>query len=202
MLAEVERIKEFRRYQARHPRAAAHYAAHWSGVCLTSTDGGVFTDLSEILDHERATKKQQLTAVGELCPYMMDIAQELGAIGSRVRVMRIGPTGSLFWHSHVRNHGQPPEWLTVHVPIIVPPSFRWSVIDYNVFEHGAMGAEHAMRYEPGQAMVFNSYHYHNVFNDDPSQHRVSLMLYVNLKHVRPMLEAAVENYTGPILTMP
>ncbi len=204
MLNEVDKIDEFYAYQSKYPGAAKMYARNWSGVSLLSYDGNHATGMAEIETAQGIGLKK--TPIGEICPYLCSIAKELSADGNRVRVMRIAPTGTLAWHSHVKKMSQPLTTITVHVPIVVPELFRWSVIDVNDYKGVNTPVEniHSLRYEPGSAVAFNSYHYHNVFNDDPLQYRVSLMLYSSLTApgVRDIFQDAVNNYRGPLLSAP
>jgi len=60
---------------------------------------------------------------------------------------------------------------------------------------------YSARYPTGRATCFNSYHYHNVFNRNSDQSRISIMLYVELDHDIPLriFETAVAAYSGPVI---
>ena len=213
MREEVSRIDRYDPYHTRHLRSREHYARHWSGVSLVGTKGDPYQDLSELTPD--SLRDFHPTAIADLCPYLYSIVLALGKGNRRARVMRIGPDGSLFWHSHCLNHGQSIYQLTVHVPIIVPDGFEWSVMqveDYRRFTNQdpasrldmADNLAHRACYEPARATVFNSFHFHNVHNPDPAIARVSMMIYISLhdKLSRDIVEKAVDRYQGPRLAFP
>ena len=213
MREEVSRIDRYESYRTQNPAPRAYYARYWSGVSLVGTNGDAYRDLSE-LDPEVALDYRP-TPIADLCPYLFTVVQSVGGGCKRARVMRIGPQGSLHWHSHCLLHGCPIDQLTVHVPIAVPEGFHWSVIqadDYAqcrdpdpanaLFSAGQL--VHRLSYAPGRATVFNSFHYHNVHNPDSTAQRISLMVYISLRDpaARALVSRAVQQYTGPRLRWP
>jgi hypothetical protein len=214
MKEEIELISRFDQYQTLAERPRAYYAKHWSGASLVGTDGDAYSDFTELLPgNARIFEK---TPIAEQCPYLYSVVEQVGGGKLRARVMRIGPEGSLYWHSHCLQHGQPKRMLTIHVPIIVPDAFEWSVVqvdDYmashdqspNMSKLSELDNKvYRQRYEPGAAVAFNSYHYHNVHNPNPSVFRVSLMIYIGLNNpvAHEIVEAAMEAYDGPRLLPP
>lgn len=213
MREEVSRIDRYEAYRTQNPVPRDYYAQHWSGVSLVGTNGDAYRDLSE-LDPDEVLNYAP-TAIAELCPYLFTVVEAVGGGTRRARVMRIGPEGSLHWHSHCLLHGCPMDQLTVHVPIAVPEGFHWSVIqaeDYAQHRdsnpastlHSAGELVHRLSYAPGRATVFNSFHYHNVHNPDSTAQRISLMVYISLRdaRARELVSRAVQQYTGPRLRWP
>jgi hypothetical protein len=204
MVDEVAKIDRFEPYQSRKPLSKDVYSAVWSGVSLLSSDGEPYSDLHEVED---PITEFFFTPLAALCPYLCEVAKALNGLKARVRVMRLAPGGSLHWHSPHREGGQPKDMMTVYVPIITPAESFWSVMaapDYDVWRNAGrpMPSEllrhHSVRYEPGSAWIFNSYHYHNVFNRSATEHQVSLLLYMNTKNpaVAKMVRAALAAHTG------
>jgi hypothetical protein len=106
--------------------------------------------------------------------------------------MRISPNSSLGWHSHSLKHGQPENILTVQIPIYVPEKFKYvvkSIKDNTLYEE---------TYKEGKAYIFNSYHYHTVFNES-NEYRLTIMSYMDLTENKclDIVENAILNYKGP-----
>lgn len=188
----IEREYGFENYQTKYWPVRRKYARSWSGICLFSSDGGLYSDMYE---GDQATVRA--TELLLMCPYMYDVVKKIGGpnFNERARILRISPRESLVWHNHTFEHGQSATTLTIQVPIIVPPNFQYCVVkntDFkwhkrfskpNKFKHIA-----TMTPDPGQAFVFNSFHYHNVFNNS-DQYRATLMFYVdyNDPHVQSLI---------------
>lgn len=205
---EAGSISKFDPYQTQHLFSKDHYANNWSGASIVGTNGDVYMDLVET-DKFLDVKP---TALARQCPYLFEIICKFGVPKYRARLMKISPGGSLHWHSHILQHAQPKSRLTVHVPIAVPENFEWVVIHADDFVDNYFkwrsatpneidAKSYRLRYQPGTATVFNSYHMHNVFNYDANQPRLSLMLYVDLKDetTYQLVNCAVEKYIGPCL---
>ena len=137
--------------------------------------------------HEGPTSAAKETELKNVCPHFYQTIKDLGGEGCRSRIMRISPHESLVWHSHIQEHGQPKWLLTIQVPIIVPEKFEYCVVDKDEFKwykrfyrpNWFRGVSRK-RLEAGDAYVFNSYHYHNVYNYS-NEYRVTLMLYLDLR---------------------
>jgi Aspartyl/Asparaginyl beta-hydroxylase len=175
----------------------------WHGLSLLSGDGELHSDLNE--DSDFYNKKRIRTIAAELSPYMMSVVNTIGSENQRIRVMKILPGGHLTWHSHyLDNFIQLPvlEYITVHVPIIAPKKFKYSVISLKDFRLGDIERDgikvYSENYKAGRAHMFNCFHYHNVFNHD-TEARVSLMLYLNLyeENTFEIVKKAVSTYEGP-----
>lgn len=121
--------------------------------------------------------------------------------------MRVSPHSSLTWHSHQLDGVESfrPNIVVVHVPLWTPEKFRYSVIPLAEFrlkdhEQGPMKV-YSQNYPVGRATVFNSVHYHNVFNDDEIRYRLSLMLYLDLENPKTfaIVDKAISEYSGPFI---
>ena len=185
LLNEYKSIEEkysFENYNTKYWPVRKKYARSWSGICLVSSDGGLYTDM-----HEGPTSAAKETELKNVCPHFYQTIKDLGGEGCRSRIMRISPHESLVWHSHIQEHGQPKWLLTIQVPIIVPLKFEYCVVDKDEFKwykrfyrpNWFKGVSRK-RLEAGDAYVFNSYHYHNVYNYS-NEYRVTLMLYLDLR---------------------
>ncbi len=200
MLDEVALVQRFDPYTTRAKRVREQYALAWSGACLNSRDGDPYTEMTEEPSTAKTAPRLK-TQVGEMCPYLWGISEQLGTVPLyRARIMRIAPGSTLVWHSHVQQHGQPETTLTLHVPIIVPLGFEYQVMGTDSYKSGSHDPIYSARYEPGQATIFNSYHYHNVSNPS-AEYRVSLMLYASLNDhkFRALVDTAAQLYSGPFI---
>jgi hypothetical protein len=139
----------------------------------------------------------------------MKVAEVLGAENRRTRVMVVKAGWRLNWHSHFFDgHGIDVEKqkyeVVVHVPIVAPHGFKYSVMSIQSFRLTDFSHEplniYESNYPPGQAWMFNSYHMHNVFN--PTEHdRVSIMMYLDLRNVKTfnIVSNAVYKYKGHMI---
>ena len=115
LLNEYKSIEEkysFESYNTKFWPVRKKYARSWSGICLVSSDGGLYTDM-----HEGRTAAAKETELKDSCPYFYQTIKNLNGEGCRARIMRISPHESLVWHSHVQEHNQPDWLLTIQVPI-------------------------------------------------------------------------------------
>ena len=100
LLNEYKSIEEkysFENYNTKYWPVRKKYARSWSGICLVSSDGGLYTDM-----HEGATSAARETELKNICPHFYQTIKDLGGEGCRSRIMRISPRESLVWHSHVQ----------------------------------------------------------------------------------------------------
>ena len=103
--------------------------------------------------------------------------------------MRVSPNESIVWHSHVQELNQEEPELVVQIPIIVPKQCEWCIVDKDewkwykrFYPRSWFKNIECKRLEAGKAYIFNSYHYHNVFNDS-NEYRVTLMMYLDLRNL-------------------
>lgn len=182
----------------------AKYARAWAGRSLLAYEEDSTSGMTELVGEaaERAlTLPLVSTDLALSCPYIMSVVEDLRGHFRHARLMRIAPKSSLSWHSHVNNQGQRPTTVTVHVPILMPEEFRYSVTKGSNLQGGKVVDQSKVfnaKFTAGRATYFNSYHYHNVFNDSDEE-RISLMLYVGLydEVAFDMFLAALGKYTGP-----
>lgn len=133
-------------------------------------------------------------------PYFRHILDELN-VKREARIMKIVADGTLIYHGHILEHGQRRDQLTIQIPIIMPDDFFYAVSTGNNLDletRKIIDSDKVVvqRYKPGEMWVFNSYHYHNVFNRDPNQDRITLMMYMNIDSLTDLLEEAVSKYDG------
>ena len=176
----------------------------WWGCSLTSSTGMTDGDLTE----NPRSSCYYLTEAAKLCPYMMSVVNELSDENtSSARIMLVKPGGQLTWHTHqihdvntAFSFGE----MTIHIPIICPPKFKYSVIpieEYRLVDFETIKPKtYSMRYPEGEAWVFNSHHMHNIFNYDDHD-RVSLMiyLYIDNEKTRDIILDAVRSYSGELI---
>ena len=179
---EIESRYEFKGYESNYFAVRKKYKNSWSGIGLISSNGELYSDMSE-----NAPENLRSTELKKICPYMFSLIKMLGADDTRCRIMRIAPKSSLVWHSHMLEHGQPPWQLTCQIPIIVPEEFDYYVLHKDDFRwwkrfYKPQWLKNLTRrnFTAGKAFIFNSYHYHNVYNRS-DKHRVSLMLYLDYR---------------------
>lgn len=185
---ELNQIKEFKSYETKYKTSQNLYNKAWSGASLYGTDGDPYKNFTE----NSASKNMSITSVGKMCPYMMSIMDDIGTENTLARIMRISPNSQLNWHSHNLQHKQPDHILTIQVPIYVPKNFKYVVRglkDNKIYEK---------IYQAGRVYIFNSFHYHNVFNES-NEYRVTIMVYMNLKKEKclNLVHNAILNYKGP-----
>ena len=185
---DISNKYELKPYESNHWFVRKKYRNAWEGICLASSDGELFTDLSEI---KNETSEYKDTEIKNIAPYTYQVVDMLngGRPDTRVRLMGINPKKSLVWHSHVQEHNQPLNVITVQIPIIVPEGFEYCVVDWREFKWykrywkpERFKTLERFELEEGNAYYFNSYHYHNVYNNHRSTKRLSLMLYLDLNN--------------------
>jgi hypothetical protein len=163
------------------------YKKAWSGISLISSDGSLYSDLYE---GNTNGDNFQKTKLKDLVPYMYEVIEKIngGLSNTRCRVMRIAPKQSLVWHSHILEHGQLENELTIQIPIVMPSEFEYCVVHKDEFRWWKRFYKPNWfkkiwrgRLEVGKAYYFNSYHYHNVYNYS-NEYRATIMLYIDLKN--------------------
>ena len=203
---DYQKIKDtVQPYQTSLSQAKDLIARSWHGVSIYGLWGHPYDDLTE--DYVRNSDMQYyLTQVGEKVPYIVECIKALGGEGKRCRLMTVKPQGRLVWHSHKHdsNVSYNPYEIVVHIPIVSPLGFRYSVVNVEKYRTVDFETEplpiHTASYPVGQAWYFNSAHMHNVFNPS-NQDRVSIMMYLDIRN--PLTMAAISQptfeYKGPFL---
>ena len=166
--------------------ARRKYRNAWSGISLWGSDGNLYSDFTEG-DIQGDNKPTELT---KIAPYTYSVIEKIygNSPKSRVRLMRIKPGKSLLWHSHVQEHGQDENELTIQIPINLPKGFKYCVVDKDEFRWWKrlyrpswFKNVQCFEFQEGRAYYFNSYHYHNVYNPT-KEWRDTLMFYVDYNH--------------------
>ena len=117
--AELSTLNESYRYENYHSiffGARRKYKRAWSGISLYGTNGTIHNDFYEGSPDSGVIEPTELE---DVVPYMFDVVNSIygDSPKSRVRIMRIAPKSSLLWHSHVQEHGQDVNELTIQIPI-------------------------------------------------------------------------------------
>jgi len=166
--------------------ARKKYKKAWSGVSLWGSGGDLFSDFREG-DYEGTLEPTDLEPH---MPYTYSVIRKIYGDSpmSRVRLMRIRPGTSLLWHSHVQEHGQDENELTIQIPINVPKGFKYCVVDKKefrwwkrLFKPSWFKTSNCFELQAGRVYYFNSYHYHNVYNPT-KEWRDTIMFYVDIRH--------------------
>ena len=208
-LTEVIRAKPFVPYETQYADADKDfYRESWSGLSIvgateSSADG--MTENTGMVE----PPAYMTTDIAYHCYEMLNAVEYV--IGTyrktRVRIMEIPAGRSLGWHSHTKDHRQAPVNLTIQIPIVMPEGFEYVVttedniksrIPPEVYDDDLL---FRARYEPGRAYIFNSFEYHNVFNNS-DENRYTIMFYGNVftdSWFRDNVEAAVDDYDGPLI---
>ena len=198
-------------------RHTEYLAKFWHGLSLVAPGGSIHGDLTE--EGYAGRTDSQWTPVAEQSPYIKEVITDLGGEGQRVRLMCIRAGGSFPWHRHgsetsmiaSKNGTLRPNWyeVIVHLPVKSNPQVSYEVIDRSVYElcDHLKGIEvHRRNYSEGEAWVFNSAHYHSVFNRSATEDRYSIMLTLDIR-MRKTFEIAskaVDRYIasgeGPLIS--
>jgi len=135
-------------------------------------------------------------------PYTYEIVEKLGGGKALARIEEILPGAVMGWHNHVFELFHPETMMIIQLPITIPEKFKYSVIankDYRGMDFGIhMPKVYESTYNPGTPVVFNAYHYHNVFNFDTEGVRLTIRFFADLRDdaVYDMVQHAVNNYSG------
>jgi len=173
-------------YKSQFFLARRKYRKAWSGVSLWGSRGELFADFQE----GDFIGKLEPTVLEPHMPYTYSVIKKIygNSPMSRVRLMRIRPGKSLLWHSHVQEHGQDENELTIQIPINVPKGFKYCVVDKDefrwwkrLFKPQWFKTSQCFELKEGRAYYFNSYHYHNVYNPT-KEWRDTIMFYVDYNH--------------------
>jgi len=207
MLKELENIDVYVGYQTNFDSelVKAHYARAWKGRTLTgispnSKDG--IRESTPVKGEE--TAKIIPTDLAIQCTNIMRSIRSIGGDQRISRIMKITPGESLRWHNHVDN-GQTNRIFTVHIPLVMPDNFTYVVADNGNMDTRRRilldsKAVHAAKYPLARPTIFNSLHYHNVFNPDQTE-RISLMMYCTFNNAwfKHSVIRALTSYDGPLI---
>lgn len=195
MIDELNNIDEYVPYNSSNADSHQKYKESFFGRALYNQTGNSLDGMTE----EYSSNPIIPTELAEKMPTIVDAAKLLGATTSRLRIMMVKAGKSLDWHRH---HRQPKHILTVHVPLIMPDDFLFQVCARSNYKNKPVNPKlvYSTKYPVGVPTVFNSFHLHNVFNNDQTD-RISVMMYANLNTpvFASMVIDAIESYNGPLV---
>lgn len=182
-----------------------HLKNKWNNLSLYSYNGEIFCDPLEGAgpgELERIWGKFQRTGLSEYLPYTYEVIDSLGAGKALARIEEIKPVATMGWHNHIFELFHPETHMIIQLPINIPTGFKYSVVsnkDYRGMDFGKSTPKvYESTYVPGIPVVFNSYHYHNVFNFDKEQSRLTIRFFADLRDdaVYDIIVRAVDEYSG------
>jgi len=191
-------------YNANMQKAHNHKIVGWNNLALYSLDGSIFCSTEEGdggPELEKNFGKFQKTGLSEYMPYTYMVLEKLGAGKSMVRIEEVMPNTIIGWHSHVFEFHQPENILIVQLPISIPEGFKNSVVDYRKYRGSDFTLEPIVSYDSkytnGTPYIFNSYHYHNVFNysDKPA---LMIRFFVDINDLT-LIDEAIRCHSGNLL---
>lgn len=186
-----------------------HLKSKWNNLALYSYNGEIFCDPLEGAgpgELERIWGQFHRTGLSDFLPYTYQIVDALGAGKALARIEEIKPKATMGWHNHVFELYHPQTMMIIQVPITIPKKFKYSVMsnkDYRKMDFGVnVPKVYESTYQPGTPVVFNAYHYHNVFNYDEEGTRLTIRFFADIRddNVYDMVEQAVEEYQGEYIT--
>ena len=196
-------------YEATMQSNHGHNKSKWNNLSLYSNNGEIFCDRLEGAGDgalEKIWGHFSRTGLEEYLPYTYEVIDALGAGKALARIEEIYPMSVMGWHNHVFELFHPETHMIIQVPINIPEGFKYSVMsnkEYRTtdFSKGA-GKVYESTYEPGTPVIFNAYHYHNVFNYNKEQPRLTIRFFADLRdeNVYDMVEAAVKEYDGEYIS--
>ena len=190
-------------YNANIQKGYNHNPEGWNNLSLYSYDGSIFCDTNEGDGGDALLErfgKFQKTGLSEYLPYTYEVLELLGAGKSLCRIEEVMPNTIIGWHSHVLEFHQPENILIVQLPISIPDGFKNSVVDYRKYRGSDFSLEplfsYDSRYIPGTPYIFNSYHYHNVFNysDKPA---LMIRFFIDVEDLD--IKSAIKLYSGDLI---
>lgn len=196
---------ELHDYEATMQSNHEHIVTKWKNLSLYSHNGEYLCDKLEGAgpgELERIWGKFHKTKLVEYLPYTYQVIDDLGAGKALARIEEIRPKATMGWHNHVFELFHPETMMIVQLPIKIPKLFKYSVIsnkDYRMTDFGQSNAKiYETTYTPGTPVVFNAYHYHNVFNYDQEQERLTIRFFADIRDpkVYKIMEKAVDEYKG------
>lgn len=192
-------------YEATMQENHGHEKSKWNNLSLFSYNGEIFCDRLEGAgpgELERIWGKFQKTGLSEYMPYTYEVVERLGGGKALARIEEILPGAVMGWHNHVFELFHPETMMIIQLPITIPEKFKYSVIankDYRGMDFGINTPKvYESTYSPGTPVVFNAYHYHNVFNFDSEGTRLTIRFFADLRDdaVYDLVQDAVYDYGG------
>ena len=170
----------------------------WNSLALYATDGSIFSNPKETWEGEF-----EATGLQDFMPYTYQTIQNFRGGSLLARIEEILPHSTAGWHSHTMEQYQP-DWLIVcQLPVVMPAKSKFSIVsytDYRGSDFRTAPRTFEKTYETGKVYVFNSYHYHNVFNhSDDSMIMIRFYLDLRDKQVYNVIEKVVNEYDGELI---
>jgi len=140
------------------------------------------------------------TGLSEYLPYTYEVLHLLGGGKCLARIEEVESNVTIGWHSHSLEFDQPESLLIVQLPISIPTDFKYSVIDYAQYRTSDFTKNSLRSYDSkyvlGTPYIFNSYHYHNVFNygETPA---LMIRFFVDIEDLD--IKTAIESYSGDLI---
>jgi hypothetical protein len=192
-------------YNANIQKGYNHSPEGWNNLSLYSYDGSIFCDTNEGDGGDALVERFgdfKATGLTEYLPYTYQILEQLGAGKSLCRIEEVMPNTIIGWHSHVLEFHQPENILIVQLPINIPEGFKYSVIDYKEYKGNDFSnqpiTQYDYKYTNGSPAIFNSYHYHNVFNYS-SKAALLIRFFVKLEDISDIIGSAIDCYSGDLI---
>jgi hypothetical protein len=181
-----------------------NYYSGWNSLALYSLSGDIFCDPLESSgrgDLKHNYGKYIKTGLSEYLPYTYEVLHLLGGGKCLARIEEVEPNVTIGWHSHSLEFDQPESLLIVQLPINIPSDFKYSVIDYAQYRTSDFTKNSLRSYDSkyilGTPYIFNSYHYHNVFNygETPA---LMIRFFVDIDDLN-LIEPAINCYSGDLI---
>lgn len=181
-----------------------NYYSGWNSLALYSLSGDIFCDPLESSgrgDLKQNYGKYIKTGLSEYMPYTYEVLHLLGGGKCLARIEEVCPNVTIGWHSHSLEFDQPESLLVAQLPISAPLGLKYSVIDYKEYRTADFAKTSIQLYDsfysPGTPYIFNSYHYHNVFNHG-STPALMIRFFVNIDDL-DLIEPAINSYSGDLI---
>jgi hypothetical protein len=180
-----------------------NYYSGWNSLALYSVTGDIFCDPLESSSRGELKNnygKYIKTGLSEYLPYTYEVLHSLGGGKCLARIEEVEPNVTIGWHSHSLEFDQPESLLIVQLPISIPTDFKYSVIDYAQYRTSDFTKTSIRSYDSkyvlGTPYIFNSYHYHNVFNygETPA---LMIRFFVDIEDLD--IKTAIESYSGDLI---
>lgn len=181
-----------------------NYYSGWNSLALYSLSGDIFCDPLESSgrgDLKQNYGKYIKTGLSEYLPYTYEVLHSLNGGKCLARIEEVYPNVTIGWHSHSLEFDQPESLLVAQLPISIPSGLKYSVVDYNQYRTVDFTKTSIKSYDSsyilGTPYIFNSYHYHNVFNHG-STPALMIRFFVDIDDLN-LIEPAINCYSGDLI---
>lgn len=159
--------------------------------------------------------KFMITDIGKKMPVTTAWTTSLFQDLCRIRISQLKANRDIKYHCHQRKARLNPNKIvpddcyraTIHIPLITNPDCYFVVTEDTGFDGHPDDfvllkdqPEFVQKYGLGETWMFNSVHYHKAVNEGDTN-RLHILIYFDFmdKKIRPVIEEAIENYTGPFI---